>query len=1121
MPINHRTNFEKKKCPDTAEARRRIPGCALPQDKPFDPQSRHPPKPKPKPDIPVFPIPDKPDIPVFPIPGKPDVPVFPIPDKPDDPIRVRVSPAAMKTFLDEFKNLYEKENPILTPEDRVAAEMAAGSYIHNYEQLNIYVNEVSHIGAAGYTIDKELTDMSDGLIVVYERNGKATYSFRGTEEWIGPDGLANLTNPTGFNLFSQALRKSTGVDLRPDQQKTIEKTLEAGVKKYGTPEAYNGHSRGGAEAKIARLRYGGGTATVFDTSPGGRAVQQNEGVREWASETDVVSALDRAKLAATGRGDSNVVRSTTGYDPLGSHDINTFIPEEFRVEHAKLILMNKYPENLRNDIIESLQSSDDSFTSFMKKQGITNISLVNNDDPIKNMWQEEYNKLYSGDSFERYRNQFPAFSDSETKAILAERTVTLNGKTFTLPKAISSQSEINKLSLSPLELNKPVFTNKLHTVAGLVKDTGLGIATSVASNAITSALDPNATGQKKLLETAGTNILLDSTVAGTGAAITGAPVLAAAGSAFAELAAPTVVAYEVANSVGKAMDNATKDWKNRDAARATSGAVTGASAAASGVATYGSLNAAINGVRILRAGAAANEAAAADSVVAGGIEMTAVGTGATDISAAAAGAVTTAGEGIEMAAIGTEVAETAAATTGLAATEEIAGGIALLPVPGARPVAAIIALGALVGIGFANLFHHTDSPEEKERKRAAAQKQLEDKYKSISKRYIDAQQANKLDIKLSSFSPLKPEDVLTDDEIKFMTSHQPKYFDTVNSALKNVWEHERNKYKMNEMNVAEQKSKRKDVADSYDEVRHRAEKESFYSTDEMTFANAVDEWTPDQSTILRAHQQNLTLGAFNRYMTALSANSGDAEKAKSFVKHFINENINEDDNISDINHFRSDLVYAGYKPDAYTYQKDPSGVYKFVRNEKVELERDPTQIAEVAALRATQGDAFVQNLIQSGHLSLKEKLNSATQKLLFTQNEIHGKFDRNAGQAFSWRDYESYRPDVHTFEYEVPTQLNASAHNLIKYEKEKLAAQKFGMTREIYEQTKQYIQDNNIKVKTKQDVISAETNLRNENLKRLNPGMSSKTQFSNNELNQLESGGEVTNKTNHSVYAAA
>ena len=49
----------------------------------------------------------------------------------------------------------------------------------------------------------------------------------------------------GANKTFTALNKAAKVDIRPEQQKTIEKVMKAGTDKYGTPEAYNGHSRGG------------------------------------------------------------------------------------------------------------------------------------------------------------------------------------------------------------------------------------------------------------------------------------------------------------------------------------------------------------------------------------------------------------------------------------------------------------------------------------------------------------------------------------------------------------------------------------------------------------------------------------------------------------------------------------------------------------------------------------------------------------------------------------------------------------------------------------------------------------------------------------------------------------
>jgi hypothetical protein len=274
---------------------------------------------------------------------------------------------------------------------------------------------------------------------------------------------------------------------------------------------------------------------------------------------------------------------------------------------------------------------------------------------------------------------------------------------------------------------------------------------------------------------------------------------------------------------------------------------------------------------------------------------------------------------------------------------------------------------------------------------------------------------------------LKPEDILTDDEIKFMTSHQPKYFDTVNKNLNEVYLHERNKYEMNVKLIAKQTEQRKTVADSYNEVNHKAQSESFYSTDEMVYANAVDYWTPDQSTILQAHQNNVTLKMFNEYMQSVS-------KGKQFIQGQMVNIEGPEMNRQDIDHFRSDLVYAGYKPDSFTFKKDPSGIYKFVRNESVPLERDPTQIAEVSYLRATEGDEYINNLINSDG-SLSTKLNS-----LMKQNE-----NLNNNNFI---------------------QLNKHEHTVV-------AAQKYNLSVNDYNNVKMYTQRHNIKINSDEDFIAA------------------------------------------------
>ena len=94
--------------------------------------------------------------------------------------------------------------------DRIMAEMAAAAYIHNDQQLDTFVNETSHIAESGYTLNKDMTAKSKGLMLVFEKEGKPTLAFRGTEKWVGQDGVSNFTNATGITRAGQALQRATG-----------------------------------------------------------------------------------------------------------------------------------------------------------------------------------------------------------------------------------------------------------------------------------------------------------------------------------------------------------------------------------------------------------------------------------------------------------------------------------------------------------------------------------------------------------------------------------------------------------------------------------------------------------------------------------------------------------------------------------------------------------------------------------------------------------------------------------------------------------------------------------------------------------------------------------------------
>ena len=101
----------------------------------------------------------------------------------------------------------------------------------------------------------------------------------------------------------------------------------------------------------------------------------------------------------------------------------------------------------------------------------------------------------------------------------------------------------------------------------------------------------------------------------------------------------------------------------------------------------------------------------------------------------------------------------------------------------------------------ATLFQHSDSAAETEKKRAKAQKQLEDKYHEISKKYTLAQEQLRFDPK--RFNIYRPDDILTDNEIKFMTAHNPQYFSLVNDNLHSVWKSESDTYELQSKKVEE------------------------------------------------------------------------------------------------------------------------------------------------------------------------------------------------------------------------------------------------------------------------------------------------------------------------------
>ena len=325
-----------------------------------------------------------------------------------------------------------------------------------------------------------------------------------------------------------------------------------------------------------------------------------------------------------------------------------------------------------------------------------------------------------------------------------------------------------------------------------------GAVTGLASGAIVHGIAPNMNREATTAATAGTNLVLDSGVAAgyTGImARSAGQVLSTAGKSMGEGALPMLAAYEAADHFGDLMDlisnggysaNVSAPIKIADTIGVAGGAGAASLAAQRRALQLGGKvgSKAMQAIRVLRAGRAGQ-------LVSEGAE------GIEGVEGAEAGAEI-AGEGLEIAGEGAEVVGegvelAGGATATFTAMEETALATATAPVPGARPVSALIAMAGLVVLSttlitttIAQMFSPHDTPEQTEEKRKLAQKILEDKYASISAHYIKKQEEREIDP--NNYTSLKPEDVLTAGEIEFMNRHQPKYFDAIEEHLHAVWQ---------------------------------------------------------------------------------------------------------------------------------------------------------------------------------------------------------------------------------------------------------------------------------------------------------------------------------------------
>ena len=219
MPINYRVSGNlpgpsefkphsrtrmKMKCPTDPAARRRIPGCAPIALKPNESHSGVGPSPSPSPGpSPPGPSPTpKPAPTPKPSPPRPSPTPKPAPVKPAsknkyEPVLAGrgiryISDAQRKAHLDSIKKF--KEHPDVTDRDIFAGELAQAAYINDPDVMADYIDNVS-TKMKGYTFDSD-PEVSNKYVKTFvnPETGDVAVAYRGTVDWVGQDGAANITN---------------------------------------------------------------------------------------------------------------------------------------------------------------------------------------------------------------------------------------------------------------------------------------------------------------------------------------------------------------------------------------------------------------------------------------------------------------------------------------------------------------------------------------------------------------------------------------------------------------------------------------------------------------------------------------------------------------------------------------------------------------------------------------------------------------------------------------------------------------------------------------------------------------------------------------------------------------
>ena len=268
------------------------------------------------------------------------------------------------------------------------------------------------------------------------------------------------------------------------------------------------------------------------------------------------------------------------------------------------------------------------------------------------------------------------------------------------------------------------------------------------------------------------------------------------------------------------------------------------------------------------------------------------------------------------------------------------------------------------------------------------------------KKYTDAQRKAKVDLTDFDKTYVTPQSVLTQDEIDSINKVNPKFFDTFKASVQTLWTQEKSNKQEFQDTQAYSKVYTKDV-----EVVKKA---GMYSIDEMSDPN---KWTPDDSEIKFAHDKGLTLNAYNNYMKEFATGQNATAYTDSRPMAF-----NQTDNQEDIDRFKDDLILAGYNPNAYTFSKEKSGVWSFVRDNSVPLARDAERASKMQYINQTLGTAAIDTVSKS---FLPDTISNLMKHALAV-NTFSVSTDNTSLQQF-WEAYS--RPDYNTQGYTHPLNL--------------------------------------------------------------------------------------------------